>query len=539
MRKQEEKNFEKDIVDKCKTQPKLFYRFINRKIKSKEKVERLRGEEGIIDDPKGMAELLNNRFQQVFTKESAFEKPQVSEEGVHMKEIKVTKQEIHNLLEELEEEKAMGPDEVSGNILKACREELTGPIHDIIECSIESGEVPVEWKRAEVVPIYKSGGKEEPLNYRPVSLTSVVSKICEKVIKKHWTKFLEDHKLISDSQFGFRKGRSCVTNLLSFYSRVVDILQERDGWVDCVYLDLKKAFDNVPHERLLWKLEHKGGLKGKVLKWMESYLNGREMRTVIKDVKSEWRAVESGVPQGSVLAPILFLIYINDMPEGVKSYINLFADDAKLCRQVKNKEDCNILQEDLNKIWRWSNKWEMKFNVDKSHVMEMGKSGKRPDGTYKLGDGAILKKVSKEKDLGVTILDNNQPESHVNKIFGETYNLIRNIRLAFHYMDKEMMKKLITTMIRPKLEYAGVVWSPHKKKHIKKLERIQRIATKMVPELAGLTYEERLRVMNLPTLEQRRERGDLIQVYKLMNGMDEVDNEKLIPRQAVTGRSTR
>ncbi len=121
--------------------------------------------------------------------------------------------------------------------------------------------------------------------------------------------------------------------------------------MDCIYLDLKKAFVKVPHERLLWKLENKGGLKGKTLEWMESYLKGRVMRTVVKDVKSEWRAVESGVPQGSVLAPILFLIYINDMSEGVSIYMNLFADDAKLFRHVESEEDCKILQVDLNKIW--------------------------------------------------------------------------------------------------------------------------------------------------------------------------------------------
>ena len=171
--------------------------------------------------------------------------------------------------------------------------------------------------------------------------------------------------------------------------------------------------------------------------------------------------------------------------------------------------------------------------------MEMGQSKRRLVGTYKMGNGVALKKVSKEKDLGVIIQANNQPGSHVDKIFGETYNLLRNIGLAFHYMDKEMMKKLITTMIRPRLEYAGVVWSPHKKKHIKKLERLQRMATKMVPELSGMTYEERIRAMDLPTLEQRRERGDLIQVYKLMKGIDEVDYENLIPKENSTIRSSR
>ena len=442
-------------------------------------------------------------------------------------------------MEELEDGKAMGPDGVSGSILKACREELVVPIYDIIQYSLASGTVPVEWKRADVVPIYKSGKKEGPLNYRPVSLTSVVCKMCERVFKSQWTEFLERRELISNKQFGFRKGRSCVTNLLSFYSRVVDKVQERDGWVDCIYLDLKKVFDKVSHRRLLWKVEHKGGLTGQTLKWMESYLRGREMRTMVKDAKSEWREVTSGVPQGSVLAPILFLVYINDMPEGVKSYMNLFADDAKLLRHIKDEEDCKILQEDLNKIWRWSRKWQMEFNVEKSQVMEMGGGGRRPVWTYTVEEGMELRKVQREKDLGVIIQSNIQSDSHIDRIFGETYNVIKNVGLAFHYMDKEMMKKLLVTVIRPRLEYAQVVWSPYKKKHIKKLERLQRMATKMVPEIRELTYEERLRAMDLPTMEKRRERGDLIQIFKLLNRMDIVDNKDLLMREEIVGRSTR
>ena len=216
----------------------MFYRFVNGKLKKRESIERLKGEQGIVDDPKNMAELLNNRFQQVFTKETMFEKPINVEGRAYMDEIKITKSEIYKMLEDLEDDKAMGPDEVSGRLLKVCREELIEPIYDIIRCSLETGEVPVEWKRAEVVPIYKSGSKEEPLNYRPVSLTSVVCKICERVIKKNWIRFLEDRKLLSDHQFGFRKGRSCVTNLLSFYSRVVDKIQERerDGWTVSIWI---------------------------------------------------------------------------------------------------------------------------------------------------------------------------------------------------------------------------------------------------------------------------------------------------------------
>ena len=184
------------------------------------------------------------------------------------------------------------------------------------------------------MPIYKNGNEEEPLNYRPVSLTSIVCKICEKVINKQWTDYLEKEGMITDKQFGFRKERSCITNLFSFYSRIIDITQERDGWADCIYLDLKKIFDKIPHRRLLWKLEHIGGLKGTLKNWMELYLKGREMRTVVKDEKSEWREVKSWVPQGSVLPPIMFLVYVNDMTKGVSSYMSI----CRWCKIAKKNK---------------------------------------------------------------------------------------------------------------------------------------------------------------------------------------------------------
>ena len=527
VRKEEERGFEKSIVEKCKEHPKLLHKFINRKIKSKGTIERLRGEHGMINDPRSMAELLNSSFQKVFTKESPFKEPQINGKDVHMEKIIVKKIEILKLMEELEEGKAMGPDGVSGIILKACREELLVPLFDIIKFSIASGTVPVEWKRAEVVPIYKNGKKEEPLNYRPVSLTSVVSKMCERVIKKRWTKFLENYGLISNKQFGFRKGRSCVTNLLSFYSRIIDKIQERDGWVDCIYLDLKKAFDKVPHQRLMWKLRNVGGVSGRLEEWMKDYLMEREMRTIVKGKKSEWRNVTSGVPQGSVLGPIMFLIYVNDMTAGLRSYMNMFADDAKIMRRVKNMEDCDKLQEDIDRIFEWSKDWQMEFNINKCHIMRMGKSKYRPCKEYKLGEDKI-EEVSEERDLGVIIQNNLSPEKHINKLFGKTYSMLQSIGLSFHYLDEEMMKKILTTLIRPQLEYAAVIWSPYMKKHVKKIERIQRLGTRMIPGFKEIPYEERLKELELVTLEERRTRGDMITIYKIVNKIDILDREDLI-----------
>ena len=270
-----------------------------------------------------------------------------------------------------------------------------------------------------------------------------------------------------------------------------------------------------------------GGISGKLLDWMEDFLVGREMRTVIRDQPSEWSKVTSGVPQGSVLAPAMFAVYINDMVENVSSYVSLFADDAKLLRKVRDSEDCRELQKDIDRVREWSNKWQMQFNNRKCKKIEFGKSSKRCSFNYKLGQDTI-KKVTEEKDLGVICAEDLSPEKHINKITGESLNLLKNIRTAFAYLDDNMMKKIITSMIRPRLEYAAIIWSPHKKKHIKKLERVQRAATKMIPEFQDLTYEERLDRMELPSLEKRRERGDMIAMFRLINGLEKLDREDLL-----------
>ena len=192
VRREEEKGYEKDIVEKCKEEPKLFYQFINGKIKQKDKVERLKDGSETYEDPKDMSEILNKNFQQVFTKETEFTEPRDKTSNKKMWEIIVNKDEVYELMKQLEERKAVGPDGISGQILKECKNQLIDPIYDLIKCSVQTGKVPKEWKRADIVPIYKSGKKDEPLNYRPVSLTSIVWKICEKVIKKRMDKILRE-----------------------------------------------------------------------------------------------------------------------------------------------------------------------------------------------------------------------------------------------------------------------------------------------------------------------------------------------------------
>ena len=529
IRREEARNFEKDIVERSEKEPKILFAHINRKTKVKNKLQRLSVDGEIHESDKEICEVLNKTFHSVFTKEGPWEggKGEKTEGVEQLSSVSVSKMEVLKKLKELDKRKAMGPDKVSGWVLRECAEELSQPIATLYENSLKQGKIPYQWKLADIVPIFKKGNREDPLNYRPVSLTSILCKILEKIVRERWVNHLERNKLLSDKQFGFRSKRSCVANLLSFYDRVTEVLQEREGWVDCIYLDLKKAFDKVPHNRLKWKLRTGGGVGGKLLEWMEDFLGGRKMRTVTRGEKSGWREVTSGVPQGSVLAPVMFLVYINDLTEGVTSYMNMFADDAKVQRKITDEESTKALQSDLDKIHGWSQKWQMEFNTSKCSVIHMGESQKREMAAYKLGEEE-LKKVDKEKDLGVTITKNLDPGEHIGGIVRKAYAWWANLRMAFNYMDLRMAKILITQYIRPSLEYAAVIWNPHQKKDIAKLEKVQRDITRKVPGLQGLTYEERLEKLEITSLEERRVRGDVINMYKCIKGKQFVDKENFV-----------
>ena len=301
------------------------------------------------------------------------------------------------------------------------------------------------------------------------------------------------------------------------------------------FLDFQKAFDSVPHNRLLEKLDKLAGIRGTLKEWIRDYLTDRQQKVVIRGTVSQPGKVTSGVPQGSVLGPLLFLIYINDLPEGIKSFMNMFADDAKLMKRIVSLKCCEELQDDLNKLAEWTATWLIAFNAAKCSVMRMGVSKYRETYQYVLNNTNL--RVSEcEKDLGILVTPNMSPDKHIAAIVKSTYALLANIRVAFKPMDLEMFKTIYTTYVRPKLEYAVQFWNPHLKKYEDKIERVQRHATKMVPELRDLSYEERLNKLNLPTLKERRERGDMITTFKFIKGFDDVRSENYFDRRHGTTR---
>ena len=286
---------------------------------------------------------------------------------------------------------------------------------------------------------------------------------------------------------------------------------------------------------LLSKL-HSIGFSGNTLHWLSDFLSNRTQRVKINTTESEFSEVRSGVPQGSVIGPILFSIFVNDIFENMNaSFGSLFADDAKIFTKVNTGEDGKKLQDQLDKADLWATSEQMEFNGEKCAVMHCGK--KNPRCGYTLG-GYKLKEVKHQKDLGITFSENMGCTEYLNIKIPKDYKTLGIINRTFSFKSIYIMKNLYIGLVRPHLDFCAQVWSPFLRKDIDRAERIQRRATKMIPNLRSKPYEERLLVLNLTTLEDRRKRGDMIETYKIINGHENIRSEQLFQR-AGTGYSLR
>ena len=291
--------------------------------------------------------------------------------------ISTSPSEVASTLKSLQLGKATGPDAINNRILKELATPLSFPLSDLFNFSLATGKVPQMWKEANVTPIFKKEDPSVVFNYRPISLLSAVGKVLEKIVHKHLFNFVRDHELLSALQSGFIPGDSTVNQLIDIYNTFCKSLDEGKE-VRAVFCDISKAFDRVWHKGLLFILKSIG-VSDSLLLWFSDYLAERKQRVVLPGAASSWKHIKAGVPQGSILGPLLFLIYINDLVEDIHSSIRLFADDTSLYIIVENPLlAANTLNADLTKLHNWASKWLVTFNPSKSESIIFSRKHKRP-----------------------------------------------------------------------------------------------------------------------------------------------------------------
>ena len=520
--------YEKNVVFNCKTNSKCFWKYVRDKLDMKCGISSLKKEDGsLATENKDKADVLNNFFSSVFTREDLVNIPYIGRssrsDGIELTEIILTAEAVKNKLKNLNVNKACGPDGIPARILKEASEELSLPLVVLFNKSINCGTIPQEWKRANVSPIFKKGNKNDPENYRPVSLTSILCKILETFIRDAILAHMISAKLFSNCQHGFRPGRSCMTQLIEVMEDFTSMWDDKESF-DTIYLDFRKAFDKVPHKRLTIKLESYG-IVGNVLKWIQDFLTDRHQYVKMGSEISEKAEVLSGIPQGSVLGPILFIIFINDLPDSVSSTCKIFADDTKLYNFSKNSVE---LQDDIDKLVKWSNTWQLFFNVDKCKVLHYGKKNPKFNFTITVDNiCASLEKCEEERDLGIIFDNKLNFDKHISQAIAKANKMLGIIKRAFSYLDCDSFLVLFKSFIRPCLEYGNTIWNPIFKRQSSAVEKVQRRATKLLGKIKHLSYGDRLRTLNLPSLKFRRLRGDLIQTYKIINNINDTNADQI------------
>ena len=483
-----------------------------------------------LNSPKDKAEILNNFFcKQSDIDDSNAALPPDRPSLSSFTDINITTQDVSDAIKLICPNKASGPDFINPRLIKEGKDILSPHLSRLFNKSLQQSSFPDTWKTANVIPVYKKGEKSDPSNYRPISLLSCLSKVFERCVFKHFYNYINSNSLITAVQSGFTPNDSAVFQLIDLYncfSRAIDDGKE----VRVVFCDISKAFDRVWHTGLLYKLRSIG-VGGTALAWFHSYLEDRVQRVALEGDLSTYKQVKAGVPQGSILGPLLFLIYINDIVEDIGSYIRLFADDTSLYIIVENPNvGADILNMDLEKIHQWSNTWLVKFNPNKTEELLISRKRTPPHHPPLTMNNIPIKTVTTHKHLGLTFNKTCTWSDHIQDITGKAWKRVNLLRKLKFDLTRKTLLIIYTSFIRPLLEYGDTVWDNCSIGEANEIEKVQIEACRII---TGATKScSKIKVLaeaGLESLQSRRYKHRLITFYKMVNHLTPPYLHLLVP----------
>ena len=526
----ERNNEEANAINNIKINPKYFFTYAKKRLKTSSSIGPFKIDKQLITELDGISESLNEQYISSFSSpdqnyhidDSKLFFSYTEENNKLLTDINFTRKMIVDEINNIKNDSAPGPDHFPVTLLKQCAEELSEPLYILWRYSLDTGDIASLLKKAVICPIQKPNSQRcHPKSYRPVSLTSHIIKVFERVIRGSIVKHLECNNLLPKNQHGFISGRSTLSQLLQQIEHMIRAWEENKA-TDTIYLDFAKAFDKVDHNILCHKLKRLG-ITGKIGVWIREFLTGRSQQVSANGVLSSSAPVISGVPQGTVLGPILFIIMIDDLDcELIHSVASKYADDTRVTAKVSNTEEAKCFQTELDaKVYPWGPKNNMSLNGDKFEHLHVGNNLHQIKPEYKDPSGNIICEKEHIKDLGVLISNNLTWTKHIEEVVSKARSMMGWALRTFSTRKRDPMITIWNTQIRPILDYCSPLWSPCPTdiKNIDLLEQTLRTFTREIDGMEGLDYAERLKKLEMYSVQRRHERYKLIYMYKIKEGI--------------------
>jgi hypothetical protein len=521
-KKQFELKRNKELKSNHKNNPKLWWRTVKQLLgfSRETEISTLLVNGVAISDSCSKAEILNNYFashSDIDTKHARLPvENQIAD--AKLENICITENDVNDILKSLDTNKAYGVDGISPRLLKMVSAEITPSLTKLFNMSLHKGIFPDIWKQANVMPLFKKGKHSDINNYRPVSLLSSISKVFEKVVFKYMFNFFRTNLRITIHQSGFLPGDSTINQLVYLYNCFAEALDKKKD-IHVVFCDISKAFDRVWHEGLLYKLQ-RNGIDGSLLAWCKNYLKNRKQRVLINGQHSNWKGINAGVPQGSVLGPLMFLIYINDIVDNISGNIKLYADDTALFIDVENTIEAEqILNEDLAKLKLWSDQWLVNFNAKKTVGMKISLKRNTQNNPDLYMNDSKLEIVDNYKHLGLQFNKRLNWRDHVLSIVTKGNRNLDVLKRLRYSLDRKTLETLYMSFIRPSLEYGSVIWDNCDEESQDMLEKVQLNAAKIITgAIKGTSHNSLYQECGWESLRKRRQDQKLILFHKMIHG---------------------